>query len=148
MKKKLNQVVKASAFYFIIFVTLVFSSAIEARAEQIAKRDAKQIKSFVACEYGNGYKIRIKEAEKTSDKTLANRKGKRIIYVDQFTTKSKGKYGIVIRNGRFNGRKIKYNSNHKKGKIIKVYWLYNPYSNFTDDVIAVIETGKTKVISQ
>lgn len=67
------------------------------------------------------------------------RKSKRIIYVERVKSISRGKYGITK-----DGYYIGYNKPVKKNKRHVVYLVYNPKSNYTDDVVAVISNGKVR----
>lgn len=67
------------------------------------------------------------------------RKGNKTIYIERVKTTSKGKYGITK-----DGYKIRYNKPVKKNKKHVVYLIYNPTTNYTDDIIAVISNNKIR----
>lgn len=106
-----------------------------------AKTDKQIIKNYVRTHYGRGYSVRIRPAEKTPDNVLEHRRDKHIIYVDMFRTRSYGKRGICITKGPFKGRMFKYARRVPKGKTVKVYWIYSPYTNSTDAVDAIVNSG-------
>lgn len=67
------------------------------------------------------------------------RKSNRVVYVERVKTISKGKYGVTK-----DGYKIRYNKPVKKNKRHVVYLVYNPKTNYIDDVVAVISNGKVR----
>lgn len=67
------------------------------------------------------------------------RKSNKIIYIERINTISKGKYGITK-----DGYKIRYNKPVRKNKKHVVYLVYNPKTNYTDDIIAVISNNKIR----
>lgn len=163
--KTATEAAKAASFYIILFVMLTVCSAIDTQAgtikqptrishaagntkaarisnaAKVSRQDLKAIRKYAADTYP-GYKIKIAPAEATPDHVIETRAGKRTVYIDQFKTKSRGRYGIVTRRGPFQGRRIKYNRRHAAGKTIMIYLIYNPNSNYIDDTPASIEAGK------
>lgn len=81
-------------------------------------------------------KYTIKVITKYNPKTMENRKDKKIVYVEKFISYSKGKYGYSKK-----GEYVKYNKKVKKGKKVVSYFIYNPYTNYCDDVVAVIDNN-------
>lgn len=150
MKKYFMDTMKKSSFYIILFIMIVTCSAIDTYAAgqnkpvKVSKRDRKAIEQTVNKLYGPGYKIRIKPAEQTTDNEIYNRKGKGIVYVDLFVTRSKGNYGKVTTPGPFKGRIIKYFRHIKRGKTVNVYNIYNPNTN-SDELDVVVINGKVKI---
>lgn len=137
MKKTL----KAASFYLILIVWLLIASLIEAHAAPINRAAKRQITQFVRSEY-RGYRVKIAPAEQTPDSVIENRMDKRIVYIDQFVTKSRGGYGVVTTKGPFKGNRMAYENYHKRGKTVVVYLIYNPFTNYSDDVVAFVEGGK------
>lgn len=132
-------------FVIVLIVGCIFCGYIEGKAASVSKQDRKQITRFIRETYGKGYKIRIKAAEKTTDKQLANRAGKKIVFVDLYRTKAiNSKFGKVTTKGPFKGNIIRYAHKAKKGRLYKVYYIYNPNTNYTDDTIAIVSNGKLK----
>lgn len=70
-----------------------------------------------------------------NDKRIDNRKGKKTVYIEKLVSKSKGKYGYTIKGHYY----IKYNRKVTKGKKVVSYLLWNPYTNYIDDVAAVVD---------
>lgn len=163
--RKATEAAKAASFYIILFIMLTVCSTIEANAgtikqptrisntagkaqaprisnaAKVSRQDLKAIRKYTADEYP-GFLVKIAPAEATPDHVIETRAGKRTVYIDQFKTKSRGRYGIVTRRGPFKGRRIRYNRKHAAGKTIMIYVIYNPNSNYIDDTPASIETGK------
>ena len=137
----MKNTLKAASFYLLLAFGLLIASLIETYAAPISKTAKRQITQFVRCEY-RGYKVQIASAEQTPDAVIENRMGKRIVYIDQFVTKSRGRYGVVTTKGPFKGNRMAYENYHKRGKTVVVYLIYNPFTNYSDDVVAFIEGGK------
>lgn len=83
-------------------------------------------------DYYKGYKI-VKV--NFDDKRLQKRTGKRVIYVEKVVSISNGKGGGKIKGKWY----IAYNKKVKKGKKVVSYCIYNPKTNYCDDVIAVVD---------
>ena len=98
------------------------------------------------------YKIKITEPAKMTEKdlnayenTLASRNGKKIVYVERFTTKAvTRKWGKVTTRGILHGNHIGYACKVKQGEKIVSYLVYNPNSDSTDDIVAVVTKGKIR----
>lgn len=135
---------KTSIKTAIIILVLVMASAIKADASNVSKRDRKAINAYVNSKYGSGYKVRIVKAEKLETKTLATRKGKKTVYIEQHVTISCGNYGIVKASGKFHGNVIYYSKPVRKGKTEKVYLIYSPYTNSLDGIAAIVNSGTIK----
>lgn len=99
------------------------------------KSDTQIVRQYCNKHYP-GKAVRIVRQEKVG-KAFLNRNGKRFVYVIKFRAKSRGNYGFT-KNGSF----IRFNKTVKKGKWVYVYYIYNPYSNYEDDVIARVGNGK------
>lgn len=139
-------VVAAIAFYIVLFAAFVlcFTANSHAAENTRAKSNKAVIREYVKQHY-KGYKTVIKPAESITDKTLANRRGKKIIFVEYYKTISRGKYGKVIKRGPFYGNKINYAEPVKRGKITYVYLIYNPNDNSFDSILAAVNNGSIKV---
>lgn len=90
-----------------------------------------------------GYKVRFVPEGKPNTMKLRTRKGKRIIYVEVLKSNAKGNlqgkrrsWGITTK-----GSYITYNRRVKKGKRVTSYCIWNPNTNYTDDVVAVVDNG-------
>lgn len=90
-----------------------------------------------------GYKVRFVPEGKPNTMKLRTRKGKRIVYVEILKSRAKGSlkgkrrsWGITTK-----GSYITYNRRVKKGKRVTSYCIWNPNTNYTDDVVAVVDNG-------
>ena len=106
-------------------------------------------------------KVTTTSNKKTSDKTLAKnwakshynkpikvvktnkvpKKRKGTVYIEKVKTKSKGGYKGYTIKGKHS---VKYPKKVKKGKKVTMYFIYNPYTNYCDDIVAVVCLGKVK----
>ena len=129
------------AFRIFLYLLILASLASTSKACTISKKDLKAIQTFKQKTYGKRFRLIIRNADDTTDSELARRKGKRLVYVDKFTTKSYGSYGIV-KAGIFKGNYIKYACKMPKRKTVSCYYIYNPNSNYTDDIVAIVTNGK------
>lgn len=102
-------------------------------------REVRMVKQYCKNHYNSNHKVKFISSKNLSIKKLKARKKKRIIYVEVVKSISHGKYGIDA-----NGYYIAYNKKVKKGKKVKSYCIYNPKTNYFDDVIAVIDNGKIR----
>lgn len=84
-------------------------------------------------------KCKIKFVKLGSNKVL-NRKGKKIVYVERIVSRSKGNYGLTIKGKYY----IKYNKWVKKGKKVVSYCIWNPHTNYIDDVVAVVDNKRIR----
>ena len=71
---------------------------------------------------------------------LTHRKGRRYVYVIKFRSRSCGTYGYTQ-----NGSYVRYNDFVPYGKRTITYYIYNPNSNYEDDVAARVGNNKIKV---
>lgn len=77
---------------------------------------------------------------KMGDKRIDNRKGKKTVYIEKLVSKSRGSYGYTIKGHYY----IKYNKKVKKGNKVVSYLLWNPYTNYIDDVVAIVDCKKIR----
>lgn len=84
-------------------------------------------------------KCKIKFITLTSDKDwekILKRKGKNIVYIEKCITKSSGKkYGYTIKGHYY----VAYNKKVKKNKKVTSYFIWNPNTNYEDDVVAAVD---------
>ena len=79
----------------------------------------------------------IKEGKQWQNIKLKTRKGKHIVYVEIIDSISCGNWGLTTKYDCY----IKYNKPVHKGKKVTSYCIYNPNTNWYDDVTAVIDNG-------
>lgn len=77
---------------------------------------------------------------KEGDQRINIRKGKRIVYVEVVKSRSRGKRHGTTKLGYVIG----YNINVHKGKSITSYVIWNPYTDYCDDVVAVVDNGRIR----
>lgn len=77
----------------------------------------------------------IKEGKQWQNIKLKTRKGKHIVYIEVIKSVSHGRWGRTTKYGSY----IKYNKPVRKGKKVTSYCIYNPNTNFWDDVTTVID---------
>lgn len=98
--------------------------------------DKGLVKNYCSIHYKN-YKVVY--FTKWNQKKMTHRKGKHIVYVEKVVSTSKGKYGYT--KDKFY---ITYNKKVKKGKKVISYCIYNPKSNYIDDIVAVVDNKKIR----
>lgn len=77
---------------------------------------------------------------KYDDEKIENRLGEDIVYIEKFVSYSAGgRYGYSKE-----GYYVAYNKKVKKNKKVVSYFIYNPYSNYCDDVVAVVDNHKVR----
>lgn len=77
--------------------------------------------------------------EDYKEETITNRANTGKVYVEIFTSYSDGNNGWSEE-----GYYVAYNTNVEKGKKVTSYFIYNPYTNYYDDVVAVVDNGKIR----
>lgn len=84
-----------------------------------------------------GKKVKIVNQSKINYNSFTHRKNKKIIYVIKFRAKSAG-VGGYTKSGSF----VRFNRYNKINKWVNVYYIYNPHTNYEDDVVARISNNK------
>ena len=79
----------------------------------------------------------IKEGKQWQNIKLKTRKGKHVVYIKIIKSVSHGRWGRTTKYGCY----IKYNKPVRKGKKVTSYCIYNPNTNYYDDVTSVIDNG-------
>lgn len=122
-------------FLLILFAVLLLVTPVSAAPNmQIIKRYCKH-------NYP-GKQIRIIPQGKLNYKQFTHRKGKRYVYVIKFRAKSRGDYGYTK-----SGSYVRFNKAVKKGKWVDVFYIYNPYTNADDAVVARVANNKIVIFS-
>ena len=117
-------------FLLILFAALLLVTPVSAAT------NTQLINKFCKQNYP-GKQIRIIPQEKVNYKQFTHRKGKRYVYVIKFRSRSYGTYGLTK-----TGSYIRYNKYTKPGKWIYTYYIYNPCTNYEDDIIARVSNNK------
>ena len=120
------------------FITMVILSIV---ANALIAFGASRTNVQIAKEYAkhNYPHCKVVVLDKYDAKKIEHRKGKNIVYIEKFVSYSKGKYGYSK-----DGYYVKYNTKVKKGKKVVSYFVYNPYTNYCDDVVAVVDNHKIR----
>ncbi len=129
MEKKIN-LISIVMTIIILSITVVPLQAQALTNKQVAKRYAKTHYSECKVKFFRHYNA----------ETIENRKGTKVVYIWKlYSTSNGGKYGTCE-----DGSTIAYNKKVKKGKRIVSYCVYNPYTNYCDDVVAVVDNRKVR----
>lgn len=116
----------------IILIIIMFLCCIDCHAEE--KTNLQLVKETCKAKYHNSnIKFVIGCSEKTEN-IIFNRKNKNYIVVEIMVSKSCGNYGYTKE-----GFYIVYNKTVPKNEFVTSYCVYNPYTNYCDDVVYVIE---------
>ena len=116
----------------ILFVLLLFPTSVNVNA----KSDYEITKEVVQ----KKYKKPIKLLKKYNAKIVCDRKNKKYVVVEKVVSISNGKGGGFDKDGYY----IAYNKKVKKGKKVVSYLVYNPKTNYEDDVVFVIDNNKIR----
>lgn len=82
----------------------------------------------------------IKFFNKYDEDFVCNRANTGIIYVEVFHSRScGGDYGFT-KEGWYTA----YNKYVEEGKVVKSYLIYNPYTNYCDDLVAVVDNQQIR----
>ena len=120
-----------------IGILAVDTTCVDARS----MTDRQIVKAYCETHYKN---CRIEYFTKWNTKKMTHRANKNVVYVQIEKSVSSGRKDS--RNGRYWGYikgqhyyKTWYNKKVKKGKTVKSYYIYNPHTNYEDDIVAVVD---------
>lgn len=120
----------------IILITLISLfigiCAIDTVAVNADSMSDRQIVKEYCNKHYKSYTIRY--FTKWNERMITHRANKKIVYVEIMTSYSKGRHGYTK-----DGYYIRYNKKVTKGKKVKSYCIYNPKTNYIDDVVAVVD---------
>ena len=125
----MNKRVLLMSVVLIICVGLCSSCAAKSSDKQLAKQWAKT--------HFPGYKIEF--VGECSSKVI-DRAGKHVVYIEALRSTSQGGYDGLTKKGYY----VKYTKKVKKGKKSTSYSVWNPYTNYCDDVVAFVDHGKIR----
>lgn len=121
------------------FIIVMCLSVVPCTAKSISNKQL--VKNYCSKHYPN---MKIKYLTKWNDKIISNRANKNVVYVQIEKSISSGKKDS--HNGRYWGYvkgqhyyKTWYNKKVKRGKTVMSYYIYNPYTNYKDDIVAVVD---------
>jgi hypothetical protein len=119
--------------FILVSLFIVFASVMPTYA---STDDYALVKSYCKANYPNHKVVMF---TKYNVKVMEHRANKKVVYVEKFVSYSKGKYGYSKK-----GEYVKYNKRVKKGKKVISYFVYNPYTNYCDDVVAVVDNHRIR----
>ena len=124
----------------ILSVTIIFGiGCAPVQAKTTTNRDI--VKEYCKKHYPN-YKIKYYNYDDYNEKVILHRKGKKVVYVEKFVSYSSGK---KYKSGYSEeGYYICYNKKVPKGKKVVSYLIYNPRTNYCDDIVAVVDNNKIR----
>lgn len=129
MEKKINLISIVMAV-IILSLTVAPLQAQALTNKKIAKKYAKAHYSECSVKFFRHY----------NEKTIEHRKGTKVVWIWKVYSKSNGNgYGTCE-----DGSIIAYNKKVKKNKRIVSYLIYNPNTNYCDDVVAVVDNKKVR----
>ena len=102
----------------------------------VSVSDYELAKNFAKRNYPNCKIVLLKSYDANK---IEHRQGTNTVYIEKFVSYSKGKYGYSKK-----GEYVKYNKKVKKGKKVTSYFVYNPNTNYCDDIIAVVDNHKLR----
>ena len=140
IRENMNRISMRRALFILAAIMMFTLNPVTVKAN--TNKDLSVATTYISRHYP-GYKVRFVPEGKTNMIKLRTRKGKRIIYVEVLKSNARrnlqGKrrsWGITTK-----GSYITYNRRVKKGKRVTSYCIWNPNSNYTDDVVAVVDNG-------
>ncbi len=108
--------------------------------------DKQIVKAYCMTHYPN---MKIKYFTKWDYEMITHRTDKNVVYVQIEKSVSSGKKDKC--NGMYwgyikgqNYYKTWYNTKVKKGKTVKSYYIFSPYTNYEDDIVAVVDNHKIR----
>lgn len=140
IRENMNRISMRRALFILAAIMMFTFNPVSVKAN--TNKDLSVATTYISRHYP-GYKVRFVPEGKPNMIKLRTRKGKRIVYVEVLKSNAKGNlkgkrrsWGITTK-----GSYIKYNRRVKKGKRVISYCIWNPNSNYTDDVVAVVDNG-------
>lgn len=121
----------------IILVIIMFLCCVDCHAQ--APQNYRLVKKVCVKNYGHNNIRIVKGYSKRVTKIITHRKNKPYIVVEKIVSRSHGRYGYDK-----HGYYIRYNKKVKKGKKVISYCIYNPYTNYCDDVDFVVDNQKVR----
>lgn len=140
IRENMNRISMRRALFILAAIMMFTLNPVSVKAN--TNKDLSVATTYISRHYP-GYKVRFVPEGKPNMIKLRTRKGKRIVYVEVLKSNAKGNlkdkrrsWGITTK-----GSYITYNRRVKKGKRVISYCIWNPNSNYTDDVVAVVDNG-------
>lgn len=117
----------------IVIIVALFAFCNMSIANASTKSDKTLAKNWAKSHYSQPIKF------VSQGKVPKNRKG--IVYIEKLKTKSDGKHNGHTIKGHYY---VSYPKKVKRGRKVTMYLIYNPYTNYCDDVVAVVCLKKVK----
>lgn len=140
IRENINRISMRRALFILAAIMMFTFNPVSVKANM--NKDLSVATTYISRHYP-GYKVRFVPEGKPNMIKLRTRKGKRIVYVEVLKSNAKGNlqgkrrsWGITTK-----GSYITYNRRVKKEKRVTSYCIWNPNSNYTDDVVAVVDNG-------
>lgn len=140
IRENMNRISMRRALFILAAIMMFTLNPVTVKAN--ANKDLSVAATYISRHYP-GYKVRFVPEGKPNTMKLRTRKGKRVVYVEVLKSRAKGNlqgkrrsWGITTK-----GSYITYNRRVKKGKRVTSYCIWNPNTNYTDDVVAVVDNG-------
>lgn len=140
IRENMNRISMRRALFILAAIMMFTLNPVTVKAN--TNKDLSVATTYISRHYP-GYKVRFVPEGKPNTMKLRTRKGKRVVYVEVLKSRAKGNlkgkrrsWGITAK-----GSYITYNRRVKKGKRVTSYCIWNPNSNYTDDVVAVVDNG-------
>ena len=136
VRENMSRISMRRALFILAAIMMFTLNPVSVKAN--TNKDLSVATTYISRHYP-GYKVRFVPEGKPNTMKLRTRKGKRVVYVEVLKGNLKGKrrsWGITTK-----GSYITYNRRVKKGKRITSYCIWNPNTNYTDDVVAVVDNG-------
>lgn len=140
IRENMNRISMRRALFILAAIMMFTLNPVTVKAN--TNKNLSVAATYISRHYP-GYKVRFVPEGKPNTMKLRTRKGKRIVYVEILKSRAKGNlkgkrrsWGITTK-----GSYITYNRRVKKGKRVTSYCIWNPNTNYTDDVVAVVDNG-------
>ena len=143
IRENMNRISMRRALFILTAIMMFTLNPVSVKAN--TNKDLSVAVTYISRHYP-GYKVRFVPEGKPNTMKLRTRKGKRIVYVEILKSRAKGNlkgkrrsWGITVK-----GSYITYNRRVKIGKRVTSYCIWNPNSNYTDDVVTVVDNGSIR----
>lgn len=140
IRENMDRISMRRALFILAAIMMFTLNPVSVKAN--TNKDLSVATTYISRHYP-GYKVRFVPEGKPNTMKLRTRKGKRVVYVEVLKSRAKGNlkgkrrsWGITAK-----GSYITYNRRVKIGKRVTSYCIWNPNSNYTDDVVAVVDNG-------
>lgn len=118
----------------IISFILIIAFCVGACSWSVADKDLKNVNDFCKKNYPQ-MKMKIVSLDELPD----NRTKSNCVYIEKIVSFSNGKSGTTT-----DGFYIAYNKRVPKGQKVISYAIWNPYTNYCDDVVQVFDNGTSR----